>query len=244
MDRRAALRRFPAPKLAARGAGPRRRLCLLTAVSLALAPLSVPRLAAEEAPTREAEWSIQADYTDTCSCDLACPCFFGSSPTHDHCEGVTLVEIRHGHYGGTRLDGVKVLAVYRGGEWMKFYVDDGADEAQTKAAVQLLPAFEDFFVSDNVLEVENVPMSVERGAGRLKVSTPNTTAEIEVLKGKNGQPIRIENLPAPGFPTLPMYDHTQYRSILLKHEAEDERFEYSGTTGFIAKVEASFPSSE
>ena len=106
------------------------------------------------------------------------------------------------------------------------------------AAVKLLPAFEDFFVSDNVLEIKNVSISVKRSAERMKISTPNTQAEIEIMKGKNGKPIKIENLPAPGFPTLPMLDHTQYQSVLLKHEAENEQFEYSGTTGFTARVEA------
>jgi hypothetical protein len=104
------------------------------------------------------------------------PVSSGSAPTHGHCEGITLVEIESGHYGNVRLDGVKVLAVYRGGAWMKSYVADEATEAQTDAAVKLLPAFEDFFVSDNVLEIENVPITVERSAERVKITAPNTTA--------------------------------------------------------------------
>ena len=66
--------------------------------------------------------------------------------------------------------------------------------------MKLLPTFEEFFASENVLEVKNVPISVERSAERIKISTPNTTAEIEIMKGSNGKPIKIENLPSPGFP--------------------------------------------
>jgi len=183
-------------------------------------------------------WSIKADYTDACSCQPTCPCLFGSAPTLGHCEGITLVEIESGHYEEVRLDGVKVLAVYRGGDWIKFYVTDEADKAQTEAAVKLLPTFEQFFASDNVLEVKNVPISVERGAERMRISTPNTTAEIEVMKGKNGKPIKIENLPSPDFPAPPYLDHTQYRTITLKHRAEDKEFEYSGTNSFTARIEA------
>ena len=120
-------------------------------------------------------WSVSARYTDTCSCQPTCPCFFGSAPTLGYCEGVTLIEIESGHYRDVRLDGVTVLAAYRGGDWMKFYVTDEADEAQTEAAIKLLPTFEEFFVSDNVLEVANVPITVERGAERIRISTPNTT---------------------------------------------------------------------
>ena len=212
----------------------------LVAVSLVLSTLGSAQLTAEENRS-SASWSVQAQYTDTCSCDATCPCFFGSAPTHEHCEGLTLVEIEKGHHNGVRLDGVDILAVYRGGAWMKFYVSDEADETQTQAAVRLLPAFEDFFVSDNVLEIASVPITVERTADRIAISAPNTTAELEVMRGKNGQPIRIENLPSPSFPTLPMSDHTQYRSVLLKHTAADEPFEFSGTTGFTARIDAAAP---
>ena len=131
--------------------------------------------------------------------------------------------------------------MYRGGDWIKFYVTDEADKAQTEAAVKLLPTFEDFFAIENVLEVKNVPISVERSAERMTISTPNTTAEIEIMKGKNGKPIKIENLPSPSFPAPPLLDHTQYRSVILKHEAEDKQFEYSGTNGFTARIEAVAP---
>lgn len=192
---------------------------------------------AGEALSRSA-WSIKANYTDACSCAPSCPCLFGSAPTLGHCEGVTLVEIASGHYGDVVLDAVKVLAVYRGGQWIKFYVTDEADDAQTDAVVKLLPTFEDFFAIENVLEVKNVPLSVTRSGERITISTPNTVAEVEMMKGSNGKPIKVENLPAPGLPFPEFIDHTQYRTLQLKHEAEDKQFEYSGTNSFTARVEA------
>jgi hypothetical protein len=218
-----------------------RLFAVLAVLSLTLAAACTNQPPADEELPQNTAWSVKADYTDSCSCQPTCPCFFGSAPTLGHCEGVTLVEIESGHYGDVRLDGVKVLAVYRGGGWIKFYVTDEADKAQTEAAVKLLPAFEEFFASENVLEVKNVRISVERSAERMTISTPNTTAEIEIMKGKNGKPIKIENLPSPDFPAPPLLDHTQYRSVILKHEAEDKQFEYSGTTGFTARIEAVAP---
>lgn len=196
---------------------------------------------AEGESSRRAAWSIKADYTDTCSCAPTCPCFFGSAPTMGFCDGITLVEINEGHYHGVQLDGIKVLAAYRGGTWIKFYVTDEATPEQTEATVKLLPTFEDFFAIENVLEVKNVPITVERGEGRMKIVTPNTMAEIEVMTGKNGKPIKIQNLPFPGFPAPPMLDHTQYKSVILKHEGEDNHFEFSGTNGFTARIEAVAP---
>jgi hypothetical protein len=215
-----------------------RLFALLAVLSLTLAAACTTELPADEGLPQSTAWSVKADYTDACSCQPTCPCFFGSAPTLGHCEGVTLVEIKSGHYGGVRLDGVKVLAVYRGGDWIKFYVTDEADEAQTEAALKLLPTFEEFFAIENVLEVRNVPIIVERSAERMKISTPNTVAEIEIMKGKNGQPIKIENIPSPAFPAPPMLDHTQYRTVILKHEAGDKQFEYSRTNAFTARIEA------
>jgi hypothetical protein len=207
---------------------------------LLVAACGAPRLAVAESP-RGVAWSIQADYTDSCCCAPTCPCLFGSSPTLGFCEGITLVEIESGHYGDVRLDGVNVLAVYRGGDWIKFFVDDDANEAQAKAAVALLPTFEHFFAIENVLEVRRVPISVKRSADRMRIAAPGTTAEIEVMRGKNGKPIKIDNLPSPSFPAPPFQDHTQYRSVILKHEAADKRFEFSGTNGFTARIEATAP---
>ncbi|MCP4200938.1 MAG: DUF1326 domain-containing protein [bacterium] len=215
-----------------------RPLAVLAVMALTLTAGCNPQLPADEGLPHNTAWSIKADYTDACSCRPTCPCLFGSPATLGHCEGVTLVEIESGHYGDVRLDGVKVLAVYRGGNWIKFYVSEEADEAQTEAAVELLPTFEQFFASDNVLEVKNVSISVERTTERMNFSTPNTTAEIEVMKGKNGKPIKIQNLPSPDFPAPPYLDHTQYRTVILRHEAEDKQFEYSGTNGFTARIEA------
>ncbi len=188
-----------------------RLLATLAVLSLTLTAACTTQPRAAERLPQNTAWSVKADYTDTCSCQPTCPCFFGSAPTLGYCKGITLVEIESGHYRDVRLDGVKVLAVYRGGEWIKFCVTDEADKAQTEAVVKLLPTFEEFFAVENVLEVMNVPISVERSAERMKISTPNTTAEIEIMKGKNGKPIKIENLPSPDFPAPPMLDHISHR---------------------------------
>ncbi len=203
--------------------------------------LAVLCLAVPVSGAAEPAWSVEADYVDSCSCAPSCPCLFGSKPTLGHCEGLTLVEIKKGHWEDVNLDGVKVLAVYRGGNWIKFYVTDDASEAQTEAAVKLLPTFEHFFAIENVLEVKRVPLTVERSAERIKIVAPNTSTEIEVMRGKSGEVIKIANMPAPSFPAPEFQDHTQYRSVMLKHEAEDKQFEYSGTNGFTARIEAVAP---
>jgi hypothetical protein len=93
-----------------------------------------------------------------------------------------------------------------------------------------------FFAIEDVVEVKNVPITIERKDGWMKIALPNTDIEIEVMKGKNGLPIKIDNLPWPGFPAPPLIDHTQYKTIVLKHEGGEQQFDYSGSNGFTATI--------
>jgi hypothetical protein len=209
---------------------------LATSAVILLVVLATPARTEMDSP--EFEWSVQASYVDACCCSPSCPCLFGSSPTLGYCEGVSLVEFEEASYGDVQLDDLKVVAVYRGKTWIKFYVDERATPEQTEAIVNLLPTYEEFFAIDNVVEVANVPIVIEREKDTIKISTPNTTSHITMMRGRNGEPIQIANLPWPGFPAPPLLDHTQYKTVLLKHESGEEAFEHSGTNGFTANIDA------
>lgn len=179
------------------------------------------------------DWAVKADYTESCSCNPACPCIFGSPATLGFCKGNGLIEIKEGYYGDTRLDGLAVAVTFRMGEWEKYYVSDKATDAQVVAAGKLLEAF---FKSPNakVLSIEKTPITIERTEGKILFSTPVSRVEIEVMKGRDGKPIKIENLT--DFP-----DYTQYKSTInsYKSDKKDMDFSYSGTNGLTAKMEGS-----
>ncbi len=189
------------------------------------------------------KWVLKADYVDACSCDVACPCIFGQPSTHGYCKGATLVEINEGHYGQIDLSGVSVLAVYNSGKWIKFFVSDNATKKQTDAVVQFLPTAEGFFKAP-IREVKNQPISVERIKDKVKISTEGTLIELEQIHNASGEPIKVLGLPAHGFPGLPYLDHTQYKTVVLLHNSENENFNFSGTNGYTAKIDASSNSIE
>ena len=184
------------------------------------------------------KWVLKADYIDACSCDLACPCLFGGSPTHGYCKGASLVEIKEGHYDQIDLAGVTVLAVYNAGKWIKFFVSENATKAQTDAVVEFLPAAEGFFEAP-VRDIRNLPISVKRRKDKVKITTEGTLIELEQIRNAAGDPIKILGLPAKGFPGLPYLDHTQYKTVALTHDSEKERFSFSGTNGYTARLDAS-----
>ena len=194
-----------------------------------------PVLAASQ---ETAAWVFKGDYVDACSCDLTCPCIFGGSPTHGYCKGATLVEIKEGNYGQVDLSGVTVLAVYNGGEWIKFFVSENATKEQTDTVVQFLPIAEGFFEGP-VREVRNVPISVTRTDDRVKITTVGTLVELEQIRNAAGEPIKVVGLPARGFPAPPYLNHTQYKTIALVHDSESGKFDFSGTNGFTAEIDTS-----
>ena len=184
------------------------------------------------------KWVLKADYIDACSCDLACPCLFGGSPTHGYCKGASLVEIKEGHYGQVDLAGVTVLAVYNGGKWIKFFVSENATKEQTDAVVEFLPVAEGFFEAP-VRDVRNLPISVKRTKDKVKITTEGTLIELEQIRNADGEPIKVLGLPAHGFPGLPYLNHTQYKTAALIHDSEKEKFNFSGTNGYTARIDAS-----
>jgi hypothetical protein len=76
----------------------------------------VPALAF--AKERPADWAVNATIIDGCSCRMLCPCIFGSpatvgsAATHEHeghrsCFFNAAFRVNKGHYGQSRLDGLK-----------------------------------------------------------------------------------------------------------------------------------------
>ena len=190
-------------------------------------------LVVSTASTLAQEWAINGTYTESCSCNPACPCHFGSAPTLDHCQGVGLLEIEKGHYGDVKFDGVSIVAALDMGKWVKYYVNDGASDEQAKAAGPIFAKMFGLPSEMKVLSTQIVPIAVERTATRVKFSVPDSKVEIELMKGLNDKPIKIVNLPL-----ARLKDYTQYKSIILDHKGE-QKFSYSGTNGLTSNVDMS-----
>jgi len=187
--------------------------------------------------SEESGWALKGRWSDTCSCDVTCPCFFGSEPTEHFCEGTSLVEIEEGHYGGVEIAGLTAMVTMRIGKWTRIYVAEGATAEQAEAVASAIPLALPFLGMGTLETVQIVPISVERTETTLKYAAPESTVEIEILEGADGEPIRIENMPRKGLPFPEIYDHTQYRSVLSKHDSDAHQFEWRGRNGFTSKVD-------
>lgn len=91
------------------------------------------------------DWAIKGPKIAACSCDYGCPCEFNGRPSEGLCEGLECMRIDEGWFGDTRLDGLKVAAVYRwpgpvheGGGRVQGFLDREASDRQVAALARIL----------------------------------------------------------------------------------------------------------
>ena len=90
-------------------------------------------------------WELEADELVSCNCAYGCPCQFNALPTHGDCQAVAGFQIVRGHFGETRLDGLRAVAImqwpgpiHEGSGKAFIIVDERADEAQRQAILTIL----------------------------------------------------------------------------------------------------------
>ena len=208
---------------------PRRTFLRRLGATLAV-PLISLRTALAQTPLG-VNWHVTAMVAESCSCAISCHCNFGSEPTHMPCHGNRLISIKSGHYQDVDLAGVAFLVTFMMRDWSKIYLSDRATDHQTAAVQSLLPiAFSGF--RRGMLSFAKAPLTMEIGANRVAYSVPESAVDMELMRGFDGKPVKVLNLPNPAY-----QDYTQYRSVVLRHESADHRFSYSGTTGFTSTMD-------
>jgi len=90
-------------------------------------------------------WELKGPSLVNCTCDYGCNCQFNGLPDKGHCHAVAGIQIDEGHYGETRLDGLRIAAIFKwpgavhegNGEALAF-VDEAADDAQREALLKIM----------------------------------------------------------------------------------------------------------
>ena len=185
-----------------------------------------------EVPTRAQTpaWHLSATVAESCSCIISCPCNFGGSPNRMPCEGNRMIAIDSGRYGDTDLAGVQFLVTFQMGTWSKIYVTDKVSPAQEKAVEALLPlAFAGFH--KGMLSFSKVPITMEMTATRVRFSAPESSVDMEVVRGYNGLAIKVLNLPGAA-----LQNYTQFKSVSHQHTSAAHTWQHSGTNGFVSTM--------
>lgn len=198
-----------------------RSLPALLAVCLAV--LVIPSRAQSPA------WNLTATVAESCSCTVSCTCNFGGEPSRMPCEGNRMISIEQGRYGDVDLAGVQLLVTFNMRNWSKIYVSDQVSDRQMKAVEAMLPlAFAGFH--RGMLSFTKAPITMEATESRVRFSGPESSVEMEVMRGFNGQAVKVLNLPSPVF-----QDYTQFRSVAHTHTSATHAWNHKGTNGFTSK---------
>ena len=204
----------------------RRFVCCLSVLSLTLI---VPSRA------QTPDWRLTATVAESCSCAIACRCNFGGEPDGGKCEGNRIIAIEKGHYNGVDLSGVQLLVTFHMRTWSKIYISDKVSDGQMKAVEALLPlAFAGFH--KGMLSFAKAPITMDVSATRVRFSGPESSVDMELMKGFNGQAVRIANLPSAVF-----QNYVQFRSTSHTHASATHNWKHAGTNGFTSTWEASSP---
>src|SRR3954454_93119 len=162
---------------------------ILWTAAIAFVALTVPPRAA--APN----WHLTATVAESCSCTVSCPCNFGGEPNRNPCEGNRLIAITSGHYDDVDLKGVSLLVTFTMRTWSKIYVSDRVSDKQMAAIEALLPiAFAGFH--RGMLSFTKAPITMNITEAKVTFAGPESSVEMDVMKGLGGKPVKIMNLPS------------------------------------------------
>jgi len=197
----------------------------LAVLSISLLALSAPPRAAEP------NWHITATVAESCSCTISCPCNFGGNPNRNPCEGNRLIAIKSGHFEDVDLSGVSFLITFEMRSWSKIYVSDKVTDKQKAAVEALLPiAFAGF--QRGMLSFTTAPITMDITEKKVTFSGPESSVEMDVMRGYDGKPVKILNLP-----NVAYQDYTQYKSVSHTHKSDKATWSHSGTNGFTSTMD-------
>lgn len=95
-------------------------------------------------PAEAKDFEVEGIGFTQCQCPAyACPCRSNGHPTHGSCEAADFAYIQRGHYGGVKLDGLKVVIVgnlldkHAEKKYAITYFDEKSTPAQREAFVEM-----------------------------------------------------------------------------------------------------------
>jgi Protein of unknown function (DUF1326) len=181
--------------------------------------------------TENTKWSLKATYYESCSCNAPCPCPFGLPMTNSFCKLNSLLEIHNGQFNNIDLKGVKVILTGSSGKWGEYYFSEATTNEQ-KRSIESILEIVNIAGFDTVLISKQTKINFENKDANVAFSTSNINVAMSMVKGKNNQPVIVQNLNGKPFENyIPYLSHKNVRSF--SDTAHD--FSFEGKAGFTSK---------
>jgi hypothetical protein len=167
----------------------------------------------------QTDWRLEGEWIKNCNCAFGCPCDFNARPTQGYCQGLVGMHVKKGHFGSTRLDGVKFAAVvhfpgalHEGNGQLQPMIDESASAAQREALFEIMSGKQSaegtlFQILSLIITKTHDPLFVPiefsfDKAGRIARLVAKGVLETDVEPIKNpvtGTPHRIQIMMPEGF---------------------------------------------
>jgi hypothetical protein len=167
----------------------------------------------------QTDWRLEGEWIKNCNCAFGCPCDFNARPTQGYCKGLVGMHIKKGHFGSTRLDGVKFAAsvhfpgaLHEGNGQLQPIIDETASAAQREALFEIMSGKHSvegtlFHIFSLIVSKIHEPLFVPiefsfDKAGRVARLVAKGVLETDVEPIKNpvtGEPHRIQIMMPEGF---------------------------------------------
>jgi hypothetical protein len=183
-------------------------------------------------------WKITGELEESCSCDAACPCWFGNKPTKSMCSGGMAYFITSGKYGSVKLDGLAIAGMAQSpegktmmesmGSWnmANLYLDERATPEQRIALEAVAKEMFPPGTPADKMQIRYVPIT-RKIVGKDHVVTLGTYGSFagKLIESPGGGSPKIAN------PLLPEPAHKEYFQGTTSHQVFEDgvKWEFSGT---------------
>jgi hypothetical protein len=226
----------------------RRTFLQVAAASAIVSEVNAGRAQGQPRPSAPSDWSLNATIIEACSCNMFCPCYFGTIPSaHGHgsmaehfCRFNMGYRVNDGRFGAVNLSGVKFWIAgdlgadfSKGANWAEITFEPSVSKDQRTALTTIIPhvypvTWKSFTIG------ADAPIEWTATNERAEARLDGGKAAIVVLRknpGMTSDRVVISNLRYFGAPR-----NTGF--ILMPNEIEAYRvgknpFEYKGTNGFM-----------
>jgi hypothetical protein len=181
-------------------------------------------------------WQVKGTYNEACAAEGHCPYYFGRD-VEGGCRYFMVFRIKEGKVNDVDLSGI--TAIYNGdilypkfvdfmqkGSEGGVYVSDNATEEQRTVLDTLVSTNIGALFMKKIFEVKYVKIDQEETDGTFRVKMPFGEMEQFLMKGLDGGPIRIENVPIPVLKNL-KHCHTPFWT----YKDHGKSFEYKDRCG-------------
>jgi hypothetical protein len=201
-------------------------------------------------------WEFKGRELVNCTCDYGCACQFNGLPDKGHCYAVAGIQIDEGHHGDTRLDGLRIAAVYKwpgpvhegNGEALPF-VDQRADDKQREALLRIMVGEDtDPFatmlavyastvtkLNDPVFTDIDFEVDVEGRKGRLSIAGYVEMSGVPIRNKVSGEESRAQIVLPAGFE----YEVADIGSASSRTTGGPMQVDFSDTYGQFANIHLS-----